>query len=307
MSNALASQCGGTLASTYNLFKEKTGTAKCHIKELAAYRLNDPRFARHRPRVFDIYEDENREAYVLILEYMEDKILMDTVDDIHAFGREAIEAALSGAASLHSVFYDRCESLRTCPWIGTVPTHEHMVEMIPLWEALSVHMMREFADWFDMEDRRPHRGLIQNIGSWWREIDAMPHTFIHNDFNPRNICFEKEADGSLKLLAYDWELATLHIPQHDLAELLAFTLTSAATSDEIDHYVEYHRGALEQAAGCSIDPVQWRRGYRLSLWDLAVNRTAIYLMGHTFRHYSFMERVITTLRHLIMEERRREG
>ena len=32
--------------------------------------------------------------------------------------------------------------------------------------------------------------------------------------------------------------------------------------------------------------------------DLAVNRIALYLMAHTFRHYGFMERVINTARRL---------
>ena len=64
--------------------------------------------------------------------------------------------------------------------------------------------------------------IAGSVGEWWKEIEKMPRTLVHNDFNPRNIAFRRTAEGPV-LCAYDWELATLHLPQHDLAELLGFT------------------------------------------------------------------------------------
>ena len=128
-------------------------------------------------------------------------------------------------------------------------------------------------------------------------MEAMPRTLIHNDFNPRNIAIRPDINGD-RLCAYDWELATLGVPQHDLAELLIFTLRPNVEHEEVMHYLDYHRKSLEQNIGQSINPADWYEGYRYALMDLAVNRIALYLMAHTFRHYGFMERVINTARRL---------
>jgi aminoglycoside phosphotransferase (APT) family kinase protein len=178
-----------------------------------------------------------------------------------------------------------------------------MSEMVPLWDALSIHCAEEFPDWFEKEDKAIHRELIRNIPQWWPRIEAMPRTLVHNDFNPRNLCFRKTAAG-LNLVAYDWELATLHLPQHDLAELLTFALTPEAPKDAVDHYLEHHRRALEKRLGKPVDPKAWRAGYRYCLWDLSLNRVAMYLLAHTFRHYPWMKRVVLTLRQLIRFEER---
>src|SRR5690606_2727378 len=108
-------------------------------------------------------------------------------------------------------------------------------------------------------------------------------------------------DG-LRLCAYDWELATLHLPQHDLAELLAFTLHGELEPEKLEHWIELHRTELERHSGQSIDPTMWREGYRLSVFDLLINRMPMYLMAHTFRHYRFMERVQNNFRHLLTLE-----
>jgi hypothetical protein len=36
--------------------------------------------------------------------------------------------------------------------------------------------------------------------------------------------------------------------------------------------------------------------------DLTVNRLALYMMAHTFRHYGFMDRIIATARKLVRME-----
>ena len=76
-------------------------------------------------------------------------------------------------------------------------------------------------------------------------------------------------------------------------------MTEQATKAEIDAYLELHRVTLENQFGKAIDPEIWFRGFQLSLYDFAIGRFMFYVMAHTFRHYPFMQRVATTLRHLI--------
>ena len=42
------------------------------------------------------------------------------------------------------------------------------------------------------------------------------------------------------------------------------------------------------------------------LRNLLVNRFGLYMMAHTFRHYGFMRRAMSTLRRLLAVEERRE-
>ena len=209
-----------------------------------------------------------------------------------------LAAAIQGIASIHAIWYGREDALRQHPWLGQVWTAQDMAEMRELWEDLSVHAAREFPEWFLEPDLALRHQLIETIPEWWAVLESSPRTLIHNDFNPRNMAFRRESSG-LRLAAYDWELATLGVPQHDLAELLCYVLPSDASREEVDRWVELHRRALSMAAAAEIPAGEWRAGYKASLGDLALNRFALTLAAHTFRHYPFVERVNSTLRHLI--------
>jgi len=301
MVNSMAGMCGPKLAKSYSTFKDRTGFKDCHVRELAVYGQRDQRFRRHMPGVYETYRDDEREAYVLVLELLDDMALMDTAGDVSGWSDVEITAAVRGAAAFHSVWYRREEELLAHGWLGHAPTMESMSRMRPLWENLAVHASEEFPEWFDQGDLTLHRNLVRHIPEWWSRLEGMPRTLIHNDFNPRNLCFRKTEDGPL-LVAYDWELATLHVPQHDLAELLCFVLDESADKETLYHYVELHRRALEEETGMDIESSEWRSGFRYSLYDLAINRLLLYAMAHTFRHYDFMERVVRTARHLIYLE-----
>ena len=304
MLNSMAAMCDPRLAQAYNQFKDQVGFKGCHVRELAVMSQLDERFRRHAPVTYFTVNDPEREAYVIVQEYLQDMELMDSADDTRGWTLEHIEAALSGIAEVHAIWYGREAELQQQPWLGQVMDTASMKEKTRLWEMLAVHAKEEFPEWFDERDVRMHRKALYSLEQWYREIDAMPKTLIHNDFNPRNIAFRRRF-GQLTLCAYDWELATMHLPQHDCAELLVFTLGADADRRQIDYFVEFHRRALEKAVGVEIDPEQWRRGYELCLLDLLINRVPMYLMAHTFRHYAFMERVQGALRHLLALESRR--
>jgi aminoglycoside phosphotransferase (APT) family kinase protein len=170
--------------------------------------------------------------------------------------------------------------------------------MKPLWTALAEHALSHSQPWSDHRLRRIHQRLVEDVGSWARPLDDSPRTLIHNDFNPRNIAMRMPG-GVPTLCAYDWELATVHVPQHDTAELLAFVLRPDVEAEEVVHYVELHRRAVAAAGAAVPDAPSWRAGFALAARDLLINRFALYLMGHAFRHWAFMDRSLATLRRLI--------
>ncbi len=304
MLNSMAAMCDPRLAQAYNQFRNHVGFKQCHLRELVVMAQLDERFTRNTPTTWFTLHDAEREAYVIVQEYLHDMELMDTADDTSGWTRAHIESAISGIAEVHSIWYGRDEELLGQPWLGEVPNTAAMKEKTRLWEMLAVHAVEEFPEWFDERDSKIFRAAVYSIDKWYPELDAMPKTLTHNDFNPRNIAFRRQG-GQLRLCAYDWELATVQVPQHDLAELLVFTLDETATLEQVDHYVEFHRQMLQQATGHDIDQDQWRRGFQLSLRDLLINRVPLYLMAHTFRHYKFMDRVQRSLRQLLRLEAQR--
>ena len=99
------------------------------------------------------------------------------------------------------------------------------------------------------------------------ELASAPITLIHNDCNPRNICLRKEpttesmnhfqtttpgrvpySDPRIMCI-YDWELATIGVPQHDLAEFLAFTIQPTTPFKERLELIEFYREHLEYYSG----------------------------------------------------------
>ena len=300
--NSIAGMCDARLSHSFNEFKNRLGFEDCHTRELNVMSQQDERFQKYTPITYFQYQEPQREAYVLVQEYLEDMEMMDTADDTSGWTTDHICAALQGIAEIHGIWYQQEDELRRQDFRLYEQSAQDMESKSRLWQMLAVHAVEEFPEWFSDSDLAFFNQCLQTLPQWYAELDAMPRTLVHNDFNPRNIAF-RQGIGGLTLCAYDWELAGLNVPQRDCAELLVFTLGADATEDQVTHYIEHHRRCLQEATGTDIDPIMWRRGYQLCLWDLLISRIPLYLMAHTFRHYGFMERVQSSLRNLIMIER----
>lgn len=84
-------------------------------------------------------------------------------------------------------------------------------------------------------------------------LSVAPLTLIHNDCNPRNICLRKSERTSEeekhRTCLYDWELATLDVPQRDVVEFLAFVLSPSSSQDARLELINFYRCNLEHYSG----------------------------------------------------------
>jgi NADP-dependent 3-hydroxy-3-methylglutaryl-CoA reductase len=144
MMQSMAAACGRAVADAHGRFRAETGFAGCHLRELAIYEQRDPRFVAHVPKVYDIVRDDAREAFVLVLERLNDVRLLDSADDPSGWTRADVEAALRGAGAFHAIWMGRETELLRQPWIGISPTARRMAAMRPLWDALIEHAAVEF-------------------------------------------------------------------------------------------------------------------------------------------------------------------
>jgi len=95
---------------------------------------------------------------------------------------------------------------------------------------------------------------INSVDDHWKVFGKFPKTLIHNDCNPRNICIRKatsDQGGSSdedprQMCIYDWELARIDVPQHDLAEFLAFILPPDCSMQQRMEMIKYYIEMLEK-------------------------------------------------------------
>jgi len=93
-------------------------------------------------------------------------------------------------------------------------------------------------------------------------------------------------------------LASVGIPQHDLAEFLCFVLSPNSEWDVVSHWIQYHRECLEEITGCAISPGRWSEGFNASLKDLLVHRFSMYSLVHRFHPQEFFPQTLKTWRRL---------
>jgi hypothetical protein len=91
---------------------------------------------------------------------------------------------------------------------------------------------------------------------------------------------------------FDWELATIDIPQRDAAEVLCFMLPAGSGPAEVGNWLDYHRRELELASGLTIGAAAWLRGFLLSLRHLMIHRLPLYTLMQRFRPQPFLPGVI---------------
>jgi NADP-dependent 3-hydroxy-3-methylglutaryl-CoA reductase len=304
MTHLVASMCGSRLGELQRRFARRSPMAGCHLRELGVYQQTDPRFTRHAPALYQVVRDDARELFVLVLELLRDVELKDSADDLRGWTPAHVEAAVRGIAEVHSIWYGREEELLEQPWLGERADSAARASMGELWSEALDYAAREFPEWYPPPERRLHQRVLHSLPGRCRELEQMPRTLIHGDFNPRNLAFRREPSG-LRLCAWDWELAELQVPQRDLAELLAFVLPADVEPATVDGLVELHRRELSRSVGKPIAPEVWRRGYQLGLHDFLTSRLSLYQLVHAFRHCAFLERVLTTTRSLIRLEENR--
>ncbi len=98
----------------------------------------------------------------------------------------------------------------------------------------------------------------------------------------------------MQLVAYDWELATYHVPQYDVAKLLSFVLGPDRYHLRTG-YFELYRQELHARTGRFADRAVFAEGTQLAILEFGLHRLGLYLMVHMLGPYPFLPRVVESL------------
>jgi aminoglycoside/choline kinase family phosphotransferase len=285
MLTGLAQACGGAVAEVYPAFEYLTGFGDTHRRELAVYAAPTCPAASLLPRVWGTHADDATGSYLVLLEDLSDRELLNSVLTPARWTDAHLRAALRQLAAWHAHHLVPA---------GTTPPEASPAtwpQLAPLWEALLDHAGRHCPDLYPVARRQQLAQAIRAIPANWATLQALPKTLVHNDLNPRNTCFRPGPDGQPQLVAYDWELATYHVPQYDVVELLAFVLGPDRYHLRAG-YFEYYRQQLHTHTGRFADAAAFAEGTRLATLEFGLHRLGLYLMPHALSPYPFLPRVV---------------
>ena len=288
MLNGLARACGGTLAEVYPAYKELTGFRHTDRRELEVYGKLPSSL---QPHIFGLLAHPEQGTYIILMEYLDDVTLMNSVMSPHTWSDGHIRQALDQMAVWHARHLGKKLPINPAYW-DDAPSLAHMTRLTPLWTALLNNAVQHAPALYTPARVARLHAVIKAIPDYWRELDQLPKTLVHNDLNPRNTCF-KLIDGAAVFCVYDWELATYHVPQYDVVELLCFVL-DADRYHLRPAYLAHYRNALHQLTGLYADEQAFNRGFDLAAFDFGLHRLGMYMMAHSVSPYPFLPRVVNS-------------
>lgn len=276
--HAVARLCSPPLAEAWQQHRVHSEVCLSDRREAAVYALKDAPMVRHRPALYGAAPG------VLLIEDLSETSLL-LASDGGDWTKQHMQAAIDGIASIHAHWYGKPP---TAAWLPPPRAHS---EQHALWTSLAgVACEHGYAEWWGEAGLKRIGWLVEQVDAWSAALASMPATFIHNDFNPRNVALRK--DG--RLCAYDWELSRVGPAQRDLMEFLCFTLAPEVSEADLREWIDYHRRAIERHAGVTIDAETWSYGCGAALADFMVTRLPLYVMVRRFHPQPFLERVAKT-------------
>ncbi|MFM9888077.1 MAG: aminoglycoside phosphotransferase family protein [Burkholderiales bacterium] len=287
----LALQCDPDLGRLCPIYSPMRELGRSHLREIALYRAPPPGLARHMPHVHGLIADTKQGLWISVLEYLGEAEFLADMNATERWTLAHFEAAVDALAGIHAEYFDNDARLLAEPWIALNAEGNRVLAMREWWEALARYAERNYDDPSLISLATVHEQLVRDIDKWWPSLCSLPRTLIHNDFNPRNLAFRRGPQGPV-LCAFDWELATLGVPQHDLAELLIFALPSSADQAWVARLIQRHHDRLAEQVGTRWSAAEWQRGFALSLDHLLVDRLSMYALPHAFRPLPYLPRIL---------------
>jgi hypothetical protein len=287
----------------------KTELFNTHMKEIQVFRMqkNVPAFTDVLPAVYGTYVHDASGQYMVLEEFLADAYVMKDYTDISFWTKERITKAVEDFSAMHAAHLATYDALVAQGWLGKTMDAGVMQELAPLWRAYAEKLRYFVGRLFDQQYLDRHARWIETIPEWWGRIDQLPKTLIFNDAQIRNLAV-RTPETDPRLVLYDWECASIQLPQRDLVEFLSYAISEGVSDDEVLGFLDAARRKLAGDSGKAIGQEEWLEGCRLSILDFHVNRMACQLTLHVTLNRPDIERVFrASLRILGCVERKLAG
>ena len=225
---------------------------KPHLVELAiaSRAMVDPSLQSICPKVFHSELDEERERYFFVTEYLKLDTtrhldLSDISEKDRSWDTGDIHTVLQGISHFHARYLGRLEKI-ACDFEKTIIDQTTRFQKSPeLFEVLTEANILKYPELFTEQRTKLARKVCKSITQIYATLkESDCKTCVHCDFNPRNVCLRVQSDNTSVLCAYDWEMASIHVPQRDICEFLSFALPPETGLDEWQSHIDFYCACL---------------------------------------------------------------
>jgi len=280
----MASNLNSDLADSLMSHKEHLEYGKTHLLEMEIYRVLHEVAYPFSPQYYGDVIEEEREIYLFFMERLAplemthlnvenhpdvwlNSQIVELIKSIHL-----VHSHFSKAENRHAI-----PSLKEFNLAAADKLYHHFIAINRLdYSHLELNFNFDYLsltllDWQENEPK-----AIAN------------KTLVHNDFNPRNVAIRKDGRPCI----YDWELATLNIPQRDIFEFLAFSLQADFLAAQLEELTRFH-WSLMQELNADYSWQDYLCDFKLAGDEFLISRVCFYLAGSTLVNYPFVERVFS--------------
>jgi hypothetical protein len=282
----LSTYCNPTLEKAYHEIKDLTGFWNTHDKEILVYtEKNAPIF----PIIYGYYLNEQENIYALLMEFFDEVELLNSVMDVNAWDKTRIRIGVDALIQWHQVNVGHTE------WYTNkykdFRDAEQIMRLQICWLELLNNASERFPELYTERLQAQLKAGIHDILTLWIELDEIPKSVVHNDFNPRNSFFKNTTQNEKTICVYDWELASIHFPVYDLIEFLSFT-ASTINDDELAELFKTFQQKISERSSIYANDTIYRASILCSAYDFGLHRLGMYMMAHSVGPYPFIPHVI---------------
>ena len=273
MIEKMAHQYSTEIGELFVKHKNSTFFNFCTSHELEFYKQhkNSP-LAVFIPTIEAIIDLPTQEKQLILMEDLSCNELIDGINEKEKWTLENTLQAITDLAEIHSILKKSPNAALLQP---TVESRKNALEFYTtLWQQ---HLV-------EFELLKKHKptitNILSNVNHSLSNTQAYEQQLIHNDFNPRNICLQKNSNH---ICVYDWELITVGNKWTDVIEFLCFVDETLLTAQFIDKVL--HCYAITSSTTINTDELK----------DVLIifisTRLGLYFMAHNLKEYDFLPRI----------------
>ncbi|HSH20339.1 MAG TPA: phosphotransferase, partial [Draconibacterium sp.] len=291
----MASNISSGLADNLVLYKEHFEYKNSHLKEIEVYNFLHKMNYPFMPDFLGDIRDSEREIYLFMLEYLDENgmEIFNSENEVEKWTDELITDAISSIHLVHKAYLNGCDRDQLMSVRHFDPTLS-----LSFYRQSNQINQKDYQEW-ELDHIFQETGNMIELWSKHSPVKISKKTLLHNDFNSRNVAVRKNG----KICIYDWELASINIPQRDIFEFLAFTLDENFEPERLFKLLEKHFELTREINGSSYDWKSYIDDFIVSGYEFLITRVTFYLAGNTLLNYPFIKRVFICADKIIKDSR----
>ncbi len=266
------------------------GLEDSHLREVELFQVLSSHLPEVAPLIYGTCSDPRRDLYAVLMEDMSACRFFSGNSGKDRMTDRQLRNCLASLAKIHATFWQDGQRQFTLPESVAVMEPGALAAARELLGSLTGFNAWRFPHLLSASLRKRMLAFLEHAEDLLAEMQQHGFTLTHNDCTPRNICL----DGG-RVIFYDWELACIQNPEHDLAELFAFALPPGSLGQRIPGLQQYYYDCLARHLGKQILHRPAGRLLALNALCLALVRMNLYLMGHNVMPLDFMEPVMKSI------------